>query len=103
MKSCPKLPLRFCLQILRGWVRSSRRLDAAGCRLVHLDVMDGMFVPNLTFGAPVIKALRPHSSMFFDTHLMIEAPERYFEDFVKAGADGITFHREATGQSGAGA
>ena len=72
-------------------------LDAAGCRLVHLDVMDGMFVPNLTFGAPVIKALRPHSSMFFDTHLMIEAPERYFEDFVKAGADGITFHREATG------
>ena len=71
-------------------------LDAAGCRIFHLDVMDGMFVPNLTFGAPVIRALRPHSPMFFDTHLMIEAPDRYFEDFVKAGADGVTFHFEAS-------
>ncbi|MBQ6058708.1 MAG: ribulose-phosphate 3-epimerase [Clostridia bacterium] len=71
-------------------------LQAAGCRIVHLDVMDGMFVPNITFGAPVIKALRPHSDMVFDVHLMIEQPSRYFDAFLKAGADVVTLHFEAT-------
>lgn len=61
---------------------------------IHLDVMDGQFVPNMSFGAPVIKALRKHSNLVFDVHLMIKNPERYIEDFVKAGADIITFHVE---------
>ena len=73
-----------------------KALDAAGCRIVHLDVMDGLFVPNITFGAPVIKSLRPYTDMVFDAHLMIDEPARFFDDFVKAGADGITIHYEAT-------
>ncbi len=61
---------------------------------LHLDVMDGSFVPNLSFGIPVIKALRPHSSLPFDVHLMIEHPERHLEAFREAGADWITVHIE---------
>ena len=61
---------------------------------LHLDVMDGQFVPNISFGAPVIKAIRKHSSLIFDVHLMIKNPKKYIEDFVKAGADIITFHVE---------
>ena len=64
--------------------------------MLHLDVMDGIFVPNISFGAGVIKALRPHTDLFFDVHLMIERPERYLEDFKKAGADGISIHYEST-------
>ncbi|MBQ2757865.1 MAG: ribulose-phosphate 3-epimerase [Clostridia bacterium] len=64
--------------------------------MLHLDVMDGNFVPNLSFGPNVIEALRPHSKLFFDVHLMIERPERYLEAFRKAGADGITIHYEST-------
>lgn len=64
--------------------------------MIHLDVMDGHFVPNLTFGPPVIAALRPYSSMIFDVHLMIEAPERSLEAYVQAGADRISVHVEAT-------
>ena len=67
-----------------------------GADMVHLDVMDGMFVTNISFGLPVIEALRKKSDMFFDVHLMIEKPERYVERFVKAGADLVTFHIEAT-------
>ncbi|MBQ3057083.1 MAG: ribulose-phosphate 3-epimerase, partial [Clostridia bacterium] len=55
--------------------------------MLHLDVMDGLFVPNISFGPGVIAALRPHSKLFFDVHLMIERPERYIEEFRKAGAD----------------
>lgn len=64
--------------------------------MLHLDVMDGCFVPNISFGPGVIETLRPHSKLFFDVHLMIEHPERYIEAFRKAGADGITIHVEST-------
>ena len=70
-------------------------IEKAGAELVHLDVMDGVFVPNMSFGMPVIEALRKHSKMFFDVHLMIVNPEKYAKRFVDAGADLVTFHYEA--------
>ncbi len=70
-------------------------IEKAGADLVHIDVMDGMFVPNITLGAPVIKCLKGKTSLPFDVHLMIEEPIRYIDDFAKAGADIITFHIEA--------
>ena len=63
---------------------------------LHIDVMDGVFVNNISFGIPVIKSIRPHYDIVFDTHLMIVNPERYIEAFAKAGADLITFHIEST-------
>ena len=71
-------------------------LEQSGVEVLHLDVMDGHFAPNISFGAPVIESLRPRSKMFFDAHLMIEEPKRYAEAFVNAGCDHITFHIEVT-------
>ncbi len=72
------------------------KIRLAGATHLHLDVMDGMFVPNISFGAPVIASIRKKSKLFFDVHLMIKNPQRYIESFVKAGADCITIHLEST-------
>ena len=72
-----------------------KSIETAGADLVHIDVMDGMFVPNITLGAPVVKCLKGKTSLPFDVHLMIEEPIRYIDDFAAAGADIITFHIEA--------
>ena len=76
-------------------------IEKAGADLVHIDVMDGMFVPNITLGAPVIKCLKGKTTLPFDVHLMINEPVRYIDDFASAGADIITFHIEAATDVGA--
>ena len=69
-------------------------LKLNGIRSHHLDIMDGMYVPNISFGPPVIKSLRKYTDMFLDVHMMVEAPERYIDDMIYAGADSITLHIE---------
>lgn len=72
-----------------------RMVEEVGCDMIHLDVMDGHFVPNITFGPPLVKSLRAHSDSLFDTHLMISHPLQYVKPFSDAGADLLTFHVEA--------
>lgn len=79
----------------------AQRMESAGADWLHIDVMDGHFVPNITLGAPIVKALRKRTNLVFDVHLMISEPYRYIEDFVKAGADIITFHAECDSDIGA--
>lgn len=73
------------------------RVEKAGCDMIHIDVMDGHFVPNITIGPFIVKAIRKTTKLPLDTHLMIETPEKYLKDFAEAGSDSITVHAEACG------
>ncbi|MBQ1312520.1 MAG: ribulose-phosphate 3-epimerase [Blautia sp.] len=90
---------RFCPSILSADFNrlgdQMRILQESGIEIVHIDVMDGIFVPSISFGMPVIRSIRKESSLFFDVHLMIQEPERYIQEFVSCGADSITVHQEA--------
>lgn len=73
-----------------------QEVESAGVKCLHFDVMDGLFVKSISFGMPVLSSIRKRTGLFLDVHLMIKEPQRYIEEFVKSGADSITFHLEAT-------
>ena len=80
--------------------REVKALEAAGADMLHIDVMDGVFVPNISIGLPVIKSLRKCTNMFFDVHLMIVNPEKYVERFIECGADLVSIHYESSADAG---
>ncbi len=98
LKNCKPAILPSLLQCDFGDLRGEvQHLREAGVEVLHLDVMDGQFVPNLTYGMPIVAGLKKHTDMFLDAHLMIQEPAAYVDAFADAGADMITFHIEAVG------
>ena len=77
-----------------------KKIEASGSKYVHIDVMDGVFVPNISFGMPIISAIRKMTNLVLDVHAMIVSPDRYIDEFIKCGADIITFHYEALDDEG---